>query len=121
MVHRREQPNVTPSIEIPLHHRHRREIFWQSPPLGARSVDVLDRVQHLAQVCAARASAIAAGRSGAISAHSLSSKPLAGQRIQIWAHTTEEYESDWASHGATLTDADGVSRLEMPQIVLAFG
>jgi len=47
--------------------------------------------------------------------------PLAGQRIQIWAHTTEGYESDWHSHGATLTDENGVFRLEMPQIVPAFG
>jgi len=47
--------------------------------------------------------------------------PLEGQRIQIWAHTTEGYESDPQSHGATLTDAKGVFRLEMPQIVPAFG
>jgi protocatechuate 3,4-dioxygenase beta subunit len=47
--------------------------------------------------------------------------PLAGQRIQIWAHTTEGYESDQRSHGATLTDSNGVFRLEMPQIVPAFG
>jgi hypothetical protein len=47
--------------------------------------------------------------------------PLAGQRIQIWAHTTEAYEPDPKSHGATLTDANGVFRLEMPQIVPVFG
>ncbi len=47
--------------------------------------------------------------------------PLAGQRIQIWAHTTEGHERDLRSHGATLTGADGVFRLEMPQIVPAFG
>lgn len=47
--------------------------------------------------------------------------PLAGQRIQIWAHTTEGHERDPHSHGATLTDSDGVFRLEMPQIVPAFG
>lgn len=47
--------------------------------------------------------------------------PLAGQRIQIWAHTTEGYESNPKSHGATLTDENGVFRLEMPQIVPAFG
>ena len=47
--------------------------------------------------------------------------PLAGQRIQIWAHTTEGHERDERSHGATLTDANGVFRLEMPQIVPAFG
>ena len=47
--------------------------------------------------------------------------PLAGVRIQIWAHTTEGYESDARSHGATLTDAEGRFRLEMPQIVPAFG
>jgi protocatechuate 3,4-dioxygenase beta subunit len=47
--------------------------------------------------------------------------PMAGQRIQIWAHTTEGYERDARSHGATLTDANGVFRLEMPQIVPAFG
>ena len=47
--------------------------------------------------------------------------PLSGQRIQIWAHTTEGYEQDPHSHGATLTDANGAFRLEMPQIVPAFG
>ncbi|MCU0899490.1 MAG: twin-arginine translocation pathway signal [Cypionkella sp.] len=47
--------------------------------------------------------------------------PLAGQRIQIWAHTTEGREQDPQSHGATLTDANGVFRLEMPQIVPTFG
>lgn len=47
--------------------------------------------------------------------------PLAGQRIQIWAHTTEGQERDPQSHGATLTDSKGVFRLEMPQIVPAFG
>lgn len=46
---------------------------------------------------------------------------LAGQRIQIWAHTTEGHERDPHSHGATLTDANGAFRLEMPQIVPAFG
>jgi len=47
--------------------------------------------------------------------------PLEGARIQIWAHTTEGHERDERSHGATLTDADGTFRLEMPQIVPAFG
>lgn len=47
--------------------------------------------------------------------------PLAGQRIQIWAHTTEGHEREAHSHGATLTDANGEFRLEMPQIVPAFG
>lgn len=47
--------------------------------------------------------------------------PLAGQRIQIWAHTTEGHERDPQSHGATVTDANGEFRLEMPQIVPAFG
>jgi protocatechuate 3,4-dioxygenase beta subunit len=47
--------------------------------------------------------------------------PLPGQRIQIWAHTTEGHERDPHSHGATLTDANGVFRMEMPQIVPAFG
>jgi len=47
--------------------------------------------------------------------------PLSGQRIQIWAHTTEGHERDPQSHGATLTDENGVFRLEMPQIVPAFG
>lgn len=46
---------------------------------------------------------------------------LAGQRIQIWAHTTEGHERDPHSHGATLTDQNGHFRLEMPQIVPAFG
>ncbi len=47
--------------------------------------------------------------------------PLPNQRIQIWAHTTEGHERDPHSHGATLTDANGAFRLEMPQIVPAFG
>ena len=47
--------------------------------------------------------------------------PLPGRRIQIWAHTTEGHERDARSHGATLTDGDGAFRLEMPQIVPAFG
>ena len=47
--------------------------------------------------------------------------PLAGQRIQIWAHTTEGHERDAASHGATLTDENGVFVMDMPQIVPAFG
>ncbi|MBB3713801.1 hypothetical protein FHS00_003408 [Limimaricola variabilis] len=47
--------------------------------------------------------------------------PLARRRIQIWAHTTEGHERDPHSHGATLTDAEGRFRLEMPQIVPAFG
>lgn len=47
--------------------------------------------------------------------------PLAGQRIQIWAHTTEGHERDWHSHGATLTDDRGIFRMDMPQIVPAFG
>ncbi|MEO0635898.1 MAG: twin-arginine translocation pathway signal [Pseudomonadota bacterium] len=47
--------------------------------------------------------------------------PLSGQRIQIWAHTTEGHERDLHSHGSTLTDENGAYRLEMPQIVPAFG
>jgi hypothetical protein len=47
--------------------------------------------------------------------------PLAGQRIQVWAHTTEGHERDPESHGASLTDENGVFRLDMPQIVPAFG
>lgn len=47
--------------------------------------------------------------------------PLKGIRIQIWAHTTEGHERDPQSHGATLTDADGVFVMEMPQIVPTFG
>lgn len=47
--------------------------------------------------------------------------PISGARIQIWAHTTEGHERDPESHGATLTDANGAFRLDMPQIVPAFG
>lgn len=47
--------------------------------------------------------------------------PLPRIRIQMWAHTTEGHERDPHSHGATLTDANGVFRMEMPQIVPAFG
>jgi hypothetical protein len=47
--------------------------------------------------------------------------PLAGQRIQIWAHTPEGQEHEPQSHGAMLTDKDGKFRLEMPQIIPIFG
>jgi hypothetical protein len=47
--------------------------------------------------------------------------PLAGQRIQIWAHTVEGQEHEPQSHGATLTDKDGMFRLEIPQIIPIFG
>ncbi|WP_299150355.1 twin-arginine translocation pathway signal [uncultured Tateyamaria sp.] len=47
--------------------------------------------------------------------------PIAGARIQMWAHTTEGHERDQRSHGATLTDANGVFTMDMPQIVPAFG
>ncbi|MTI43002.1 hypothetical protein JM93_01817 [Roseibium hamelinense] len=47
--------------------------------------------------------------------------PMPGQRIQIWAHTTEGHERDPQSHGATLTDENGEFSLDMPQIVPAFG
>ena len=47
--------------------------------------------------------------------------PLAGQRSPIWAHTTEGQEHEPQSHGATLTDAKGMFRLEMPQIIPLFG
>lgn len=47
--------------------------------------------------------------------------PLAGRRIQMWAHTTEGHERDPHSHGATLTKEDGTFQLDMPQIVPAFG
>lgn len=47
--------------------------------------------------------------------------PLAGQRVQIWAHTTEGQEHEPQSHGATLTDENGAFRLDMPQIVPIFG
>ncbi len=47
--------------------------------------------------------------------------PLPRVRIQVWAHTTEGHERDPHSHGATLTDANGVFRMDMPQIVPAFG
>jgi hypothetical protein len=47
--------------------------------------------------------------------------PLAGQRIQIWAHTAEGREEDQRSHGATVTDENGAFRLEIPQIIPIFG
>ena len=47
--------------------------------------------------------------------------PLPGRRIQIWAHTTEGHERDAQSHGATLSNDDGLFQIDMPQIVPAFG
>ncbi|MCY4334029.1 MAG: twin-arginine translocation pathway signal [Litoreibacter sp.] len=46
---------------------------------------------------------------------------LPNQRIQVWAHTTEGFERDPHSHGATLTDENGFFKMDMPQIVPAFG
>jgi hypothetical protein len=46
---------------------------------------------------------------------------LAGQRIQIWAHTAEGQEHEPQAHGATLTDKNGMFRLEIPQIIPIFG
>jgi len=40
---------------------------------------------------------------------------------RIGGHTTEGHERDERSHGATLTDANGLFRMDMPQIVPAFG
>ena len=39
----------------------------------------------------------------------------------MWAHTTQGHERDERSHGATLTNAEGLFQLDMPQIVPAFG
>lgn len=47
--------------------------------------------------------------------------PLAGRRVQIWAHTTEGQEHEPQSHGATLTDENGAFRLDIPQIIPVFG
>lgn len=47
--------------------------------------------------------------------------PIPRARIQVWAHTTEGHERDAHSHGAILTDANGAFRMEMPQIIPAFG
>ena len=47
--------------------------------------------------------------------------PIPHARIQVWAHTTEGHERDAHSHGATFTDGNGVFRMDMPQIVPAFG
>lgn len=47
--------------------------------------------------------------------------PIPNARIQMWAHTTEGHERDERSHGATLTDAQGRFKMDMPQIVPAFG
>ena len=41
--------------------------------------------------------------------------------LQIWAHTTEGQEHEPQSHGATLTDKNGMFRLEIPQIIPIFG
>jgi hypothetical protein len=60
-------------------------------------------------------------RKGAPTVDAGDGAPLAGQRIQIWAHTTEGQEHEPQSHGATLTDKNGAFRLEMPQIIPIFG
>ena len=46
---------------------------------------------------------------------------LAGQRIQIWPHTTECQEHEPKRHGRAHTHKNGISRLEMPQIIPIFG
>ncbi|MBT0956864.1 twin-arginine translocation signal domain-containing protein [Alphaproteobacteria bacterium KMM 3653] len=50
-----------------------------------------------------------------------SGAPLADTRIQIWAATTLGGEREPRNHGSVLTDANGVYRLEMEQIVPNFG
>lgn len=46
---------------------------------------------------------------------------LSGARIQIWAATARGGEREPSNHGSVLTDAKGVYRLEMSQIVPNFG
>jgi hypothetical protein len=47
--------------------------------------------------------------------------PLANIRIQIWAATERGGEREASNHGSVLTDAKGVFRLEMSQILPSFG
>ncbi len=48
-------------------------------------------------------------------------EPLANIRIQIWAATERGGEREPSNHGSVLTDAKGVFRLEMSQILPSFG
>lgn len=48
-------------------------------------------------------------------------EPLPNTRIQIWAATTQGGERDPRNHGSVMTDANGMYRLEMLQIVPNFG
>jgi hypothetical protein len=47
--------------------------------------------------------------------------PLANIRIQIWAATERGGEREPSNHGSVVTDANGVYRLEMSQILPSFG
>ena len=50
-----------------------------------------------------------------------SGDPLANLRIQIWAATERGGEHEPSNRGSVLTDANGVFRLEMSQILPNFG
>jgi hypothetical protein len=47
--------------------------------------------------------------------------PLSRIRIQIWAATERGGEREPSNHGSVLTDANGMFRLEMSQILPSFG
>jgi hypothetical protein len=47
--------------------------------------------------------------------------PLANIRVQIWAATQRGGEREPSNHGSVLTDANGMFRLEMSQILPSFG
>jgi hypothetical protein len=50
-----------------------------------------------------------------------SGDPLANIRIQIWAATERGGEREASNHGSVITDAKGMFRLEMSQILPSFG
>jgi hypothetical protein len=45
-----ERAVARPFPEIIVHRSMRGEIFWQLPPLAARSINITDRVEHLAHI-----------------------------------------------------------------------
>lgn len=132
----------TGEIDLPQNHSTRREFFATGTAFagamfitGASGLLVPARAQSLAPTASMRGGANnhlpgapivnRIGRGGFWMSGTVrragDGAPLGGIRIQIWAHTTEGREDEQHSHGATLTGPDGMFRLEMPQIVPAFG
>src|SRR5215469_9869816 len=75
-----EEAGISPFIEIPLHCREGRKVFWQHPPLAAAPRDIQDRVQHRrGSVPRGRPNSLRTGIKCSINAYSASLRLLASR------------------------------------------